>query len=318
MANLKVTIVVRTTSSDGKRGWVPATGKNDPSGPLYLRWYEGSSAKHQFAGKFYDEAEAAQLKQERKLKASSQGFILPEEKDTKKFHRGHDVLDSYLKYLLSTTKRNGRKFADIGPLKRRTKPQPFRKEEVDAMMENAGEHRLLLRLARGTGMRKGELMHAEHSDLDKFKKCIRIQDKPKYGWETKTLASVREIPLGDDLPRDLLSLSDGLLFPNTEHSPDEHIDRRFQAVGEAAGVKPPADDKASWCHRWRDTYATDLVRSRKLQLRDIAVLMGHEDLKTMDLYAEHVRMDSQEARDAANVVDSHGDKPGPRIVRRTA
>jgi hypothetical protein len=38
MANLKVSIVVRTTNPDGKRGWVPATGKNDPVGPLYLRY----------------------------------------------------------------------------------------------------------------------------------------------------------------------------------------------------------------------------------------------------------------------------------------
>lgn len=37
MAKLKVSIVVRTKDSDGKRGWVPATGKNDPAGPLYLR-----------------------------------------------------------------------------------------------------------------------------------------------------------------------------------------------------------------------------------------------------------------------------------------
>ena len=37
MANLRVTIVIRTTSPEGKRGWVKATGKNDPAGPLYLR-----------------------------------------------------------------------------------------------------------------------------------------------------------------------------------------------------------------------------------------------------------------------------------------
>jgi len=34
MANLKVSIVVRTTDSNGNRSWVPATGKNDPAGPL--------------------------------------------------------------------------------------------------------------------------------------------------------------------------------------------------------------------------------------------------------------------------------------------
>jgi hypothetical protein len=56
MANLKVKIVVRVTDPDGKRSWVPATGKNDPKGPFYLRYYEGSSPKHVKAGRFYDEA----------------------------------------------------------------------------------------------------------------------------------------------------------------------------------------------------------------------------------------------------------------------
>ena len=46
MANLKVSVVVRTKGPDRKRGRVPATGKNDPADPLYLRYYEGSSPKH--------------------------------------------------------------------------------------------------------------------------------------------------------------------------------------------------------------------------------------------------------------------------------
>jgi integrase len=201
------------------------------------------------------------------------------------------------------------------PVKRKTKPQPFREAEIKAMMECATPaERLLLRLALGTGMRKGELSHAERSDIDQFSQCIRIKDKPKYGWETKTLAGIREIPLGDDLLHDLLALPLELLFPNTEGQPDDHIDRIFEAVGTRAGVQPPVDDKASWCHRWRDSFATQQVRARKLQLRDIARILGHEDLQTMDLYAEFVRMDSTEAREAANAVDVHG--AGPRLVKR--
>lgn len=53
MANLKVCIVVRVSGPHGKCSWVPATGKNDPNGPLYLRYYKGSSQKHVKAGRFY-------------------------------------------------------------------------------------------------------------------------------------------------------------------------------------------------------------------------------------------------------------------------
>jgi hypothetical protein len=74
MSNLKAIIVVRTKGPDRKRGWVPATGKNDPVGPQYLRYYKGSSPKHIKAGRFYDEAEVAELRPERKLKAASMGL----------------------------------------------------------------------------------------------------------------------------------------------------------------------------------------------------------------------------------------------------
>jgi integrase len=333
------------------------------------------------------EAELAQIRLERKLKAASQGFTVPEEAATPSSHSCSSILASYLSYLKTTTKRNGRKYnarsirsretniqqfvkvtgrvyaeqitrADLlryrdflygqgrandtvynkmavvvtwlkhnqiveiknlfkgedWPVVRQTKAHPFRSAEITSMMEVAKEHQLLLRLARGTGMRKAELMHAERSDVDAYAKSIHVRDKPKYGWETKTLAGVREIPLGDDLLRDLLKKPVGLLFPNTEGRPDIRLDRRFEEVGVAAEVQPPTDDRACWCHRWRDTYATSLVRSRTLGLMDIARLLGHEDTSMLNIYAEYLLMESAEARVAANSVDEYGTKPGPKLV----
>jgi integrase len=193
------------------------------------------------------------------------------------------------------------------PLKKKTKPRPFRKDEIDAQMALANGDKLLLRFAYGTGMRKGELAHAERGDIDLHGKFIHVDNKPKWNWETKTTASIRDIPLGDDLIRDLLALPEGLLFPAKNGRPDEHIDRRFEEARERAGAKSIPGEKADPCHRWRDTFATALVRSKKLDLRDVARLMGHEDLQTMDLYAEFVRMESAEARAAANVLDQHGE-----------
>ena len=389
MANLQVTICVRVKEGE-KRRWVVANGKTDPAGPLYLRWYAGSSAKYEKAGASFDEAEIAQIRLERKLKAASIGAVIPNEAPlAPKSHRCTDVLTAYLAFLRTTTKRNGRKYKEgsitareanvqeflkvVGrayaeqitrtdllrykeylysrgrandtvynklavivtwlkrnpvvsiagllkgedwPVVRQTKAHPFRDAEIAAMMERAGEHRLLIRLAFGTGMRKAELMHAERSDIDPYAKAFRVQDKVKYGWQTKTLAGVRDIPLGDDLFRDLLAMPEGLLFPNTEGRPDIRIDRRFEEVGKRAGVKPPSDDRACWCHRWRDSYATALVRSRTLSLRDIARLMGHEDLSMLNIYAEFLLMESSEARDAANVVDKFGSQPGPHLVKK--
>src|ERR1035441_465333 len=94
MGNLCVTIVVRTTGI--KRTWVKATGKNDPAGSYYLRYCQRSTSRYIKAGASFDEAEVAKVRLERKLKAASQGFIVPEEHvDGNKSHRIPDVIKAY-------------------------------------------------------------------------------------------------------------------------------------------------------------------------------------------------------------------------------
>jgi hypothetical protein len=97
MANLHVAIVVRTTSPEGKRGWVRANGKTDPAGPLFLRHCQGRKPRYEKAGAIFDEAEAAKIRLERTLKAQSQGFVVPEESvDAQKSHRMPAVIVAYL------------------------------------------------------------------------------------------------------------------------------------------------------------------------------------------------------------------------------
>jgi len=394
MANLKVSIVVRITDSNGKRGWVPATGKNDPAGPLYLRYYHGSIAKHIKAGRFYDEAEVAKLRLERKLKAASMGFEVPEE-DSKEtnLHHWRDCLNSYIALLRGKTKRNGWKYKDksirereanivefaqliskpylehyttgdmlrykerlyslgrandtvlnklscivtwlkrnglvslVGllpsderPERRETEGHPYSEIEVAKMMEVAGSHKLLLRLAYNAGMRKMEYAHAERADVNPINKTIRVAPKPKYGWNPKTKRGVREIPIGDSLVRDLLTCPDGLLFPNTEGNPNVRIDRIFEDVGKAAGIVPPSDDRACWVHRWRDTTATRHLENGILKDRDINRYMGWEGQggshsPMLERYARYTPFDDPNVRKAANLLDPYGK---PTIVRKRA
>jgi integrase len=397
MANLKVSIVVRTKGPDGKRGWVPATGKNDPAGPLYLRYYAGSCQKHSKAGRFYDEAEVAKLRLERKLKASSMGFEVPEEHEKgKDLHHWGDCLNSYITHLRRKRKRNGWKYADksvrereanilefarlinkpfvesytsadmlrykehlyglgrrnhtvlnklscivtwlkrnglvsiIGllpaderPERREPEGHPFTRAEVDKMMEVAGEHKSLLRLALNSGMRKMELAHAERSDIDPINKTIRVSEKPKYGWVPKTKRGLRAIPLGDGLVRDLLVRPDGLLFPNTEDHPGIRIDRIFEEIGKSAGVQARINSRADWVHRWRDTTATRQLEAGILRDRDLNRYMGWEGQGNnhspmVEHYARYSPFDSPEVRKAANLLDPYREKAGLRIVRKSA
>ena len=126
MANLQVTICVRVKQGE-KRRWVVTNGKTDPAGPLYLRWYAASSAKYERAGNSFDEAELAQMRLERKLKAASIGAVIPDEAPVPKSHRCAAVLIAYLAFLRTTTKRNGRRYNERAIKAREASVQEFLK-----------------------------------------------------------------------------------------------------------------------------------------------------------------------------------------------
>jgi len=199
--------------------------------------------------------------------------------------------------------------AEDWPDKPDTEPNPYTDAEQSAMMSitTANEH-LLLRFFLGTGMREQEVAHAEIEDIkDNY---IMVRAKPQYGWSPKTDAGTRKIPLGDDLLADLKQhRCAGLLFPNRAGKPEGHYLRIIKDIVEKAGVI------GATCHRFRDSFATEQVRARVLDLRDIAKIMGHENLEMMKLYAAFVDMDSEQARMAANLSDRYGSKPGPQLVK---
>lgn len=375
MANLHTRIVIRTKGP--RRSWVVADGKNDPAGSYYIRHCVGSTPKYVHAGATYEEAELAQIRLERKLKATSIGAVILEEVDTKKSHRIPDVIAAYLADLrlnrrpersINSKKTDLNEFAqfcgktyieqinrtdilnyrnsllDAGkapvtalnkmmtivtwlkknpiisitgllkqedwPEKRDTEPNPYTDAELRAMMVYATpDERLLLRFFLSTGCREQEVAHVEWSDVDWNRKTIQIQAKPHYGWTPKTSAGTRRIPLGDALLNDLKAREGrGLIFPNPNTGrPEGHFLRIIQDIAERAEVI------GATCHRWRDTFATTMVRSRVLDLRDVARLMGHTDLSTIKLYAAFCDLESDQAREAANLGDQFA--PGPQLVK---
>ena len=368
MANLKAKIVLRLPASEG-RGWVDANGKTDPAGTYYIRYYLGSKMKQDRVEGDYHEAELALIRTERKLKAHSQGFVVPEEskpENAEKSHRIPDVITAYLtdlrenrrpeksikskkselelfaKFCDKTTveqitrkdliayknslldagkapvtalnklmtictwlKKNtvvsitGLLRAEDWPEKRDTEPNPYTDGELTKMFAAAGQHHLLLRFFLATGCREQEVAHAEFSDINYGKKFIQVQAKPEYGWSPKTEAGTRKIPLGDGLLADLRERGKtGLIFPNANTGrPEGHFLRIIKSIAEVAGVVDAG------CHRFRDTFATDQVRARVLDLRDIAKIMGHENMEMMKLYAAFVDLESNQARSAANASD---------------
>jgi integrase len=199
--------------------------------------------------------------------------------------------------------------AEDWPEKRDTEPNPYTDGELTKMFASAGQHHLLLRFFLATGCREQEVAHAEFSDINYGKRFIQVQAKPEYRWSPKTDAGTRKIPLGDGLLADLRERGKtGLIFPNANTGrPEGHFLHIIKGIADVAGVA------GAGCHRFRDTFATDHVRARVLDLRDIAKIMGHENMEMMKLYAAFVDLESDQARSAANASDRFASVQ-PKIV----
>ena len=101
---------------------------------------------------------------------------------------------------------------------------------------------------------------------------------------------------------DLMALPNGLLFRNGKGGIEHKLEERIKAVAKKAGVRASIP-RADWCHRWRDSFATEKVRQKVHDLRDIAKMMGHSDLETIDCYAAWCEMNSEEAEMSAELSD---------------
>jgi integrase len=203
--------------------------------------------------------------------------------------------------ILSWLKRNplvsrvGLMPASALPEPTKTKAHPFTDDEVRRMLEvtKTRSEALLIKLLFASGLRRGEVGHLEFSDLDEVAGCVHVRSKPHLGWETKTTSSVRAIPVDPDLIRDIQTLgTSGLVF-------DFNVAYALKNIGIAAGVKPPVGERACWCHRWRDSYATDLVREREHTDREIAEYLGHRDTSMLAVYVAAARMDDPRTRASA-------------------
>jgi integrase len=193
------------------------------------------------------------------------------------------------------------------PFKADSVPEPYSRAEQKALLDAAGEHQLLVWFLLSSGMRKMEVAHAEVEDIEK--NYIRVQPKPKWGWSPKTRAGVRSIPLGTKIIKALKAhRTTGLLFPDEDGQPHDCL-RIVQSIARRAGVKN------TYVHRFRDSYASEQVEARKLDLRDIARHLGHRGLNMMRVYAAYVDLNSKRAREAGNLSNRLAPKSGLRLVK---
>jgi len=177
---------------------------------------------------------------------------------------------------------------------------PNTEEDVRKMVAacKTDKERVLVLFTRGTGFRKGEIVHAEKGDINITEKTIRTRSKLALGFRTKDCEE-RIIPVNDALIEALESyvptLCCSLLFPRKDGKPDIHIDRVIKRVANRAGVtvaKKPM-------HSFRVLYATSLCCAG-VDIYNIQKLLGHADIETTMSYLRAVKRTDPTLRKQVN------------------
>lgn len=137
-----------------------------------------------------------------------------------------------------------------------------------------------------TGLRRGELLALDWSDVDLKKRTINvnkslyyINNKPQIK-SPKTEASISVVPILDVLAKKIKP-SRGLVFPNADgkHITETQFQRLWELYCKESGVTATP-------HQFRHAYATMLFEA-KVPPEEMQVLLRHAQLSTtMDIYTD--------------------------------
>jgi integrase len=174
--------------------------------------------------------------------------------------------------------------------------------------------RMMILLAAMTGMRLGELRALRWSDIDYRAMKIRVRREYVRGQydKPKSLGSERGIPLAARLVTELDEHhqrtvwnqdSDLVLAHPHTGRPLDHA--RIGLHYHAALVR--ADVRRIRVHDLRHTFGTTMAASGKVSLRTLQEWMGHEDIRTTQIYADYMPAERE-----SELID---DAFAPRTIR---
>lgn len=170
-----------------------------------------------------------------------------------------------------------------------------------------GSAGLAIRLALGTGARRGELAGFRWSDLNNAVLTVRtnvtlLSHRPVIG-TPKTHGSSRTIPIPDILSRELerlkrsaIDIEQFILSGHAKPINPGHLTRRVNVALEKEGLAQFT------LHNLRHTYATHLLRSG-IPIKAVSERLGHSNASiTLNVYAQALPQDNSAVVSALNTL----------------
>mgnify|MGYP003114124518 CR=1 FL=1 len=201
------------------------------------------------------------------------------------------------------------------------KARQISKSVISEILDNAGHYKLVLKFACRTGMRSGEVRALKWCNVDLDSGFVTVdpefgaavlEDKQLILSRPKTPAAARNIPISDELVRELrahklispYSKENDFVFPNQNGGimHPNRLNGEVRTVGNKVvykGAVKPACHKAGVepirFHDLRHHYASLQLARPDVSLIEVARLMGHESSKiTEEIYGHWLDGDSKD------------------------
>ena len=144
----------------------------------------------------------------------------------------------------------------------------------------------LLMVGCNTGLRIGELLHVQFSDIDWLQRVIHVRRKPHKGFRTKSNRD-RTVPLNDHAYNALQSMlakkrDSDYVFHKNDGSPWKNINAAFRALIKRSGLDTDSPDRP--CPQtMRGTFGV-WCASNGIDVRVLQLLLGHSSVAVTEKF----------------------------------
>lgn len=149
-----------------------------------------------------------------------------------------------------------------------------------------------------TGARFGEIANIQEMHIDKIRKVVKLVDT-KSGYD-------RTIPLPnvvvDLFTGRMKGIKNRYIFTNRNGEPYKSVPRCYDKVLEKLNINYGVEDSRfkRKFHTLRHSYATLMLDKRAVELKDLQVLLGHENITTTQRYLHANSLAMRAAAEFAN------------------